>query len=73
MTASGVTERHKVARSTLAFATIDGSPNLTVKNIRLLKKLKKTQEEVKEDEQEVIFQQRVTTDHQFIKFLEETK
>lgn len=51
---SGVIERLKLPWSTLANVTTDGSPNLTGKNVGLLKRI---QERVKEDnpEQEVIF------------------
>ncbi|GAA6218713.1 toll-like receptor 7 [Lates japonicus] len=51
---SGVIKRHKLPWSTPANITTDGSPNLTGKNVGLLKRI---QEGVKEDkpEQEVIF------------------
>ncbi|XP_069007851.1 general transcription factor II-I repeat domain-containing protein 2A-like [Embiotoca jacksoni] len=51
---SGVIERLQLPWSTLANVTTDGSPNLTGKNVGLLKRI---QERVKEDnpEQEVIF------------------
>ncbi|XP_069571869.1 general transcription factor II-I repeat domain-containing protein 2A-like, partial [Brachyistius frenatus] len=51
---SGVIERLQLPWSTLANVTTDGSPNLTGKNVGLLKRI---QEGVKEDnpEQEVIF------------------
>ncbi|XP_026541950.1 general transcription factor II-I repeat domain-containing protein 2B-like [Notechis scutatus] len=51
---SAVIQRHKLPWSTLTNVTTDGSPNLTGKNIGMLKKI---QDRVKEDnpEQEVIF------------------
>ncbi|XP_067435744.1 general transcription factor II-I repeat domain-containing protein 2A-like [Thunnus thynnus] len=50
----GVIERHKLPWNMLTNVTIDGSPNLTGKNVGLLKRI---QDRVKEDnpEQEVIF------------------
>ncbi|CAF91246.1 unnamed protein product, partial [Tetraodon nigroviridis] len=52
--ASAVIQRHKLPWSTLANVTTDGSPNLTGKNVGMLKRI---QDRVKEDnpEQEVIF------------------
>ncbi|XP_070264829.1 general transcription factor II-I repeat domain-containing protein 2-like [Myotis yumanensis] len=69
---STVMEKMKLPWSKLANVTTDGSPNLTGKNVGLLKRI---QDKVKEENpnQDVIFLHSKGLQHrQFIKFLEET-